>query len=166
MKGRLLGIIDHGSGFYVPRGIFTPTCEAKASTAQPGVTLSSVPFTQLTVGDVAACAYNPVGVSRYSRSTDGMESILIPAGRARIGDDSSCPSARENEGPSHEVELSTFLMDIEPVSLGAYARFLNSAKPNQDQLFDWCLLPAEDARCCHLPLTLGEDGWQVGTSDK
>eukprot|EP00434_Breviolum_minutum_P008058 symbB.v1.2.007106.t1/scaffold430.1/size206084/1 len=132
-----------------------------ASTAQPGVTLSSVPFTQLTVGDVAACAYNPVGVSRYSRSTDGMESILIPAGRARIGDDSSCPSARENEGPSHEVELSTFLMDIEPVSLGAYARFLNIAKPNQDQLFDWCLLPAEDARCCHLPLTLGEDGWQA-----
>lgn len=57
-------------------------------------------------------------------------------------------------------------MDIEPVSLGAYARFLNIAKPNQDQLFDWCLLPAGDARCCHLPLTLGEDGWQVGTSDK
>ncbi|CAL1129069.1 unnamed protein product [Cladocopium goreaui] len=135
-----------------------------ASTAQPGVTLTSVPFTQLTTftGEVAPCAYHPAGdASRYMRSRDGMESVLIPGGQARIGDDTSCPSARENEGPSHMVELSTFLMDIEPVSLGAYARFLNSAKPNQDQLFDWCLLPAEDARCAHLPLTLGEDGWQV-----
>lgn len=136
-----------------------------ASTAQPGVTLTSVPFTQLTTftGEVAPCAYHPAGgdASRYMRSSDGMESVLIPGGQVRIGDDTSCPSARENEGPSHMVELSTFLMDIEPVSLGAYARFLNSAKPNQDQLFDWCLLPAEDARCAHLPLTLGEDGWQV-----
>lgn len=100
-----------------------------ASTAQPGVTLTSVPFTQLTTGEVAPCAYHSAGdASRYIRSSDGMESLLIPGGQ---------------------------------VSLGAYARFLNSAKPNQDQLFDWCLLPAEDARCAHLPLTLGEDGWQV-----
>lgn len=54
--------------------------------------------------------------SRYMRSRDGMESVLIPGGQARIGDDTSCPSARENEGPSHMVELSTFLMDIEPVT--------------------------------------------------
>lgn len=99
------------------------------------------------------------------RSTDGMESILLPAGRARIGDDSSHPSARENEGPSHEVELSSFLMDIEPVSLGAYARFLNATEPNQDQLFDWCLLPAEDPRCAHLPLSVYMDGtWQAAVT--
>ena len=132
---------------------------------EPGVTLTSVPFTQITAAiEVAPCAYMPCGgeASKYRRSTDGMESILIPAGMARIGDDTNCPTARENEGPSHIVELSSFLMDIEPVSLGAYARFLNSTTPSQDELFDFCLLPAEDSRCCHIPLTLGEEGWQAG----
>ncbi|CAK9004562.1 unnamed protein product [Durusdinium trenchii] len=135
-----------------------------ASTAQPGVTLTSVAFTQITgTGEMAPCSYRPRGgeASRYYRSTDGMESILLPASMARIGDDTNCPTARENEGPSHVVELSSFLMDIEPVSLGAYARFLNLTQPSQDELFDFCLLPAEDARCCHIPLTLGEEGWQV-----
>ena len=122
-------------------------------------------FTQITgTGEMAPCSYRPRGgeASRYYRSTDGMESILLPASMARIGDDTNCPTARENEGPSHVVELSSFLMDIEPVSLGAYARFLNLTQPSQDELFDFCLLPAEDARCCHIPLTLGEEGWQAG----
>ena len=37
---------------------------AEASTAQPGVTLTSVPFTQLTTGEVAPCAYHSAGSGR------------------------------------------------------------------------------------------------------
>eukprot|EP00438_Fugacium_kawagutii_P019832 Skav227927 [mRNA] locus=scaffold146:284401:286153:+ [translate_table: standard] len=69
---------------------------------------------------------------------------MIPAARARIGNDGMHFPAGDNEGPSHEVDLDSFLMDIEPVSVGAYVRFLNLVKPSRDQLYDWCILPEED----------------------
>ena len=138
---------------------------ASQSTAHPNSSHEMAPFTQLTAGGDMPVMSAPYRVTdtagmRFSRMTDGMECIRIPENTARIGDD-SMQSGNDNEGPSHEVRLSGFLMDIEPVSMGAYARFLNIVQPTQDELFDWCLLPAEDARCCHIPLTLGETGWQA-----
>ena len=79
----------------------------------------------------------------FIRSSDGMECVLIPAACARIGDDGKFEGG-DNEGPSHEVDLESFLMDIEPVSVGAYARFLSMVHPSQEQLLDWCILPEED----------------------
>lgn len=29
------------------------------------------------------------------------------------------------------------------------------------ELFDWCLLPVDDPRCCHVPLIEGPEGWQA-----
>ena len=149
----------------LPKSQRTKSLESQ-STAHPHASYDMAPFTQMTTGgDVPITTSSPYQVidtsgARFSRVTDGMECIRIPESTARIGDD-SMQSGRDNEGPSHEVQLTGFLIDIEPVSMGAFARFLNIAQPTQDQLFDWCLLPAEDARCCHIPLTLGESGWQA-----
>lgn len=147
----------------LPKTQRTKSLESQ-STAHPHAGHDMAPFTQLTAGAVAVVStpYRGIDASglRFSRATDGMECIRVPGGEVRIGDD-SMQSERDNEGPSHPVHLSSFLMDVEPVSMGAFARFLNAAQPTQDELFDWCLLPAEDARCCHIPLTLTESGWQV-----
>ncbi|CAJ1366765.1 unnamed protein product [Effrenium voratum] len=133
-----------------------------ASTKEPGAA-NSAPFTQLTdvAGAEARCEYHAQeAADLFRRSTDGVQSRLLPACRAQIGDDTFA-SSRENEGPSHYVELSSFLMDVEPVSIAAYARFLNLTTPTQEELFDWCLLPVDDPRCCHVPLIEGPEGWQV-----
>jgi len=90
---------------------------------------------------------------------------MLPGACARIGvEGGEDPDALLCETPSHDVELSSFLMDIEPVSVGAYARFLNMASPSptQEMLLDWCLLVASDERCCHSPLMRTPDGtWQA-----
>eukprot|EP00439_Symbiodinium_sp_Y106_P066332 s2250_g10.t2 len=149
----------------LPKTQRTKSLESQ-STAHPHAGHDMAPFTQLTAGAMAVVStpYKGIDTSglRFSRATDGMECIRVPGGEVRIGDD-SMQSERDNEGPSHLVHLSSFLMDVEPVSMSAFARFLNAAQPTQDELFDWCLLPAEDARCCHIPLTLTETGWQVKT---
>ena len=112
-------------------------------------------FTQLTEGEAPEFKYGSTSIEDiFVRKSDGMECVMIPAARARIGNDGMHYQAGDNEGPSHEVELDAFLMDIEPVCVGAYARFLNLVNPNQDQLSDWCILPEEDrtllqARICY-----------------
>lgn len=66
------------------------------------------------------------------------------------------------EMPCHQVELSSFLIDIEPVSIGAYARFLNHTKPPPEALQDWVSLHDVDERHCHLPLQRAADGcWEA-----
>lgn len=99
--------------------------------------------------------YEVVEPGRYFRRRDGMECILIPAATATIGTDSEGCSAIE--GPSHRVELSSFLMDIEPVSVGAYVRFLNATQPCCEALEDFCQLLNGDDRDCHLPLYYNKD---------
>ena len=49
-----------------------------------------------------------------------MECVLLPAATAQIGCDAT-GLARENEQPMHEVRLDSFLVDVEPVSVGAFA---------------------------------------------
>lgn len=96
--------------------------------------------------------YEEVGSSRYFRSTDGMECILLPQAKVWIGSHSLNSEALPMEMPCHQVELSSFLIDVEPVSIGAYTRFLNLAKPPLEALQDWILLHDIDERHCHLPL--------------
>ena len=104
-------------------------------------------FTQFTeLGDPVEFQYVSTAIEDiFLRKTDGMECVMIPQARVRIGNDGTHYKAGDNEGPSHEVDLDSFLMDIEPISVGAYARFLNLVNPNEDQLFDWCILPEEDS---------------------
>jgi len=108
----------------------------------------------------------PAQSRRYFRNRDGMECVLVPAAVAAIGANSLPPFEKEEisiaEGPCHCVQLSSFLIDIEPVSVGAYARFLNATRPSPESQLDWCQLLDGDDRDCHLPLYRDEnDLWQV-----
>lgn len=99
---------------------------------------------------------------RYYRSTDGMEVVSIPSARVTIGASEDDDTALPGELPAHDVEVSSFLIDVEPVSIGAYARFLNMTVPSKEILLDWSLLPEDDPRSSHQPLFLDEFGtWSV-----
>lgn len=127
------------------------------------------PFTQLGLnvdGDTCPCAGAALyeietSTNKCFRSTDGMECVLVPGSTVQIGTDTSCEWSLSNEGPRHQVELSSFFMDIEPVSVCAYARFLNNTKPPNEVLQDWCLLLEGDERECHLPLCCNNNVWQI-----
>lgn len=54
----------------------------------------------------------------------GLELVLVPGGRARIGSDPSEPDHRPDEGPVHEVELEPFYIAPTPVTNADYARYL------------------------------------------
>merc|ERR1719482_20062 len=91
-----------------------------------------------------------------------MECVLMPKARAWIGAAESNDEALLMEKPCHQVQLSSFLIDIEPVSIGAYARFLTLTKPSPEALQDWILLHDIDERHCHLPLQCtGDNVWEA-----
>ena len=88
---------------------------------------------------------NPQGFKIFRRRTDGMMCVRIPSGRAILGSDS--PSAQPDERPVHQVRIDSFLMDSEPVSTTAYARFLNSIGHVDSQtLAGWFILSNDDHR--------------------
>jgi acyl carrier protein len=109
--------------------------------------------------------FEPLGVNRegypqYLRCTDGMRCVLVPEGEARIGstDDDDLPVER----PAHTVRLSPFLIDAEPVSSRAFARFLNSVGPVPPAILrEWCLAGSGDRREKLFPL---RRGWWPGWS--
>jgi formylglycine-generating enzyme required for sulfatase activity len=106
--------------------------------------------------------YEAAGASRYFRCTDGMECVLLPKAWAWIGACASDKEALPMEEPCHRIPLSSFLIDVEPVSIGAYARFLNLVQPPPDALQDWILLYNGDDRHCHLPLQCTDDNvWEA-----
>mmetsp|Transcript_96661 Transcript_96661/g.159202 ORF Transcript_96661/g.159202 Transcript_96661/m.159202 type:complete len:588 (-) Transcript_96661:37-1800(-) len=123
---------------------------------------SSVDFIQLVVDAGEPIAAKPLhkalGHGRFLRNIDGMECILIPGGRAWIGDGSDGRSALPNEQPCHQLELSSFLMDIEPVSVGAFARFLNSVQPPAKALSEWFFPRDDDPRKVHIPVSCDAEG--------
>lgn len=61
---------------------------------------------------------------QYRRITDGMVCVEVPSGNVAIGCDNE--NSHQDESPRHSVELSPFLIDIEPISVTAFCRFLNS----------------------------------------
>eukprot|EP00927_Polykrikos_kofoidii_P045969 TRINITY_DN40134_c0_g1_i1.p1 TRINITY_DN40134_c0_g1~~TRINITY_DN40134_c0_g1_i1.p1 ORF type:complete len:655 (-),score=138.28 TRINITY_DN40134_c0_g1_i1:41-1942(-) len=99
-----------------------------------------------------------VGNARFIRRTDGMECLLVPGGTAWIGDGVDGRKALPNEQPCHKVVLSSFLMDVEPVSMGAYVRFLNTVRAPHDMLQEWFLPREDDPRAHHVPVVAAEDG--------
>lgn len=86
-----------------------------------------------------ASIYEPAGPSRFLRQADGMTCVLLPAATAWIGDGLGDRTALPIERPCHQVALRQFLMDVEPVSIGAYARFLNTVKPPPGAMADWLM---------------------------
>ncbi|CAK9111776.1 Palmitoyltransferase ZDHHC15 (Acyltransferase ZDHHC15) (Zinc finger DHHC domain-containing protein 15) (DHHC-15) [Durusdinium trenchii] len=136
------------------------------ATLEPELKPELQPFTQLT--ELKAKSWSDALYSetlieeRFVRQSDGMECILIPSADVHIGG-GTAEAARCNEQPTHPVRLKSFLMDIEPVSVGAYVRFLNLASPppTEAQLLDWCLLPLSDRRNLHVPVARYGNRWEV-----
>jgi acyl carrier protein len=97
------------------------------------------------------CGRNPQGFPEYRRRTDGMRCVLLPGDDTWVG--SVNPEAPPDQVPLHAVRLSPFLIDAEPVSNAAFARFLNSVGPVSRWVLDeWCVHDPRDRRGCHFAL--------------
>jgi formylglycine-generating enzyme required for sulfatase activity len=83
----------------------------------------------------------------FQRRTDGMRVARIPRAVARLGSDDGSSG---DEGPAHAAELSDYLLDAEPVSTTAYARFLNAVDVPEATRLEWC--DATDHRRDHFQL--------------
>ena len=129
----------------------------------------SIPFTQL--GGIPrkrewldgplyeAMASTAEGFSRFRRRTDGMRCVLVPAAEVELG---SCASDRsEDEHPKHQVRMDSFLIDAEPVSVSAFARFLNSSENSAPAAVrGWCGVAEDDRRRVHFQLQRGKRCWE------
>lgn len=128
-----------------------------------------VPFTQLG-GRLkardwhAGRLYEPLDRNReghlqYRRRTDGMRCIVVPEGEVLLGCDEA--GALSDHQPSHRVCLQPFLIDAEPVSTTAFARFLNSVgRVPAPVLSEWCLFNRGDRRGAYFPLEKSWFGWK------
>lgn len=106
-----------------------------------------------------ALAATANGAAQFRRATDGMRCILMPEAEVEIG--SAAEDALPDEQPLHRAGLSEFLIDAEPVSVQAYARFLNSIGPvPTGVLNEWCVLSAEDRRTQHFQLARDGQFWR------
>lgn len=107
--------------------------------------------------------YEPLGCNReghrqFRRRTDGMRCVAIPDGEPWIG--SASTDVLADQRPAHRVELDAFLIDAEPVSNQAYARFLNSVGPVPPTILaEWCLVGQNDRRESFFPL---RESWWSG----
>ena len=90
------------------------------------------------------------GTRQFRRRTDGMRCLLLHGDEVKIGN--AAPGAPADQQPAHMVTLSDFLIDAEPVSNQAFCRFLNSVKPSDETLLDWCSVTEDDRRIRHFQL--------------
>src|SRR5437660_186732 len=99
------------------------------------------------------------GFSQFRRRTDGMRCVLIPAAEVELG--SSASDGSEDEHPKHRVRMDSFLIDAEPVSVSAFARFLNSTgNPELPVVWEWCGVAEDDRRRAHFQLQSGASSWE------
>lgn len=142
--------------------------DPEAACGPPSSSLTGRPYkhelTQLVNGAAGRWDGEPLyrdnGRGILFRRTDNMECVRVPAARVWVGDGRDGRQALANEQPCHEVQVDSFLVDVEPVCVGAFARFLNLVQPSAEQLADWYTLRADDARLVHLPLELAGDVWR------
>jgi acyl carrier protein len=101
---------------------------------------------------------NREGYPEYQRQTDGMRCVLVPGDEVWIGNVD--PEAPADQLPPHPVRLSPFLIDAEPVSNAAFARFLNAAGPVAPWVLDeWCVHDPNDRRGSQFALRRGRGRW-------
>lgn len=103
---------------------------------------------------------NQEGNRQFRRSTDSMKCVLLPGAEVWIG--SGQTDSLPDQRPRHTVALSSFLMDAEPVSNAAYARFLNNIGPvTPDTLRAWCGPELGDDRGAQFGLVRLSDRWEA-----
>lgn len=99
------------------------------------------------------------GVAHVRRRTDGMRGVVIPAAEVELG--SPDGTGGEDEHPSRRVSMGAFVMDVEPVSVTAFARFLNFTARSDFRLArEWGGVDADDHRQIHFQLQHQDDRWE------
>ena len=87
-----------------------------------------------------------------------MRCVLIPAADAWIGN--GAPDAPADQRPAHTVHLSGLLVDAEPISNAAFARFLNSVGDVPPPvLAEWCGVNDGDKRRAQFALRRDRHRW-------
>ncbi len=94
----------------------------------------------------------------YRRGTDGMVCVQIPGGTVGIGNEE--PEAQDDEKPRHQVTLSSYLIDSEPVSVTAFCRFLNSLDCVSNEIQTLVALPANDNRQSDVQFEFDDGRWK------
>jgi acyl carrier protein len=103
---------------------------------------------------------NSAGVRCLRRKRDGMRCMVMPSANVLLGYEGS--DAEPQEQPLHNAWIDAFIIDAEPVSTTAYARFLNSIGPVSDKtLREWFVLDESDGRVAHQMLKRGPKGWSA-----
>ena len=93
----------------------------------------------------------------FRRVIDGMVCVQVPARQVTLGSDD--PNLLADERPQHVANLDSFLIDIEPVSVIAFCRFLNSIDASDDEFTNLVSLLDEDDRTAQLQFERIEDRW-------
>lgn len=125
---------------------FTQLAEQPRRTVRPGTDLHE------------RIAPTKEGLPQFRRSTDGMRCVLLPEARVELGSDA--PDALPDQRPLHRAQLSSFLMDAEPVSTTAYCAFLNSVEVSAAQRDQWCGVGEDDRRRRHFQLAGSGEAWR------
>ena len=94
----------------------------------------------------------------FRRATDGMVCIQIPGDSFVVGNDDA--GAHDDEKPGHLATLSPFLIDIEPVSVTAFCRFLNSIDIQKHDIEMLITLPPNDDRQSDVQFERGGETWK------
>lgn len=159
---------DLAEAVYLQQGTGTPDRRLWRKTKEHPAASQKVPFTQLDgTWQQAATGQRPLieclessgETKQYRRRSDGMRLIRIPSAEVEIG--ANLPGAQPDEKPMHVVEMDSFLIDAEPVSVTAFCRFLNSiGDTDPTVLSDWFVLASGDKRRAQMIVEQTETGWQ------
>ncbi len=150
---------------YRVAGLDLPRLEAVVDgRRQPGYTLVRVQFGLLVAPDLAGqhpsvgivvqnlrrrsdggydfryslieCSPLPVEGRRAS-PCDGMPQVLVPAGAFQMGSPPGEEGRQSDEGPQRTVSVAAFWMDVHEVTNAQYCRFLNAARPAEQERCRW-----------------------------
>ncbi|HYV28172.1 MAG TPA: SUMF1/EgtB/PvdO family nonheme iron enzyme, partial [Candidatus Eisenbacteria bacterium] len=102
---------------------------------------------------------NEEAFPQYRRRIDGMRCVLVPAAEVYLGSDA--PDALADQRPVHRARIDSFLVDAEPVSVTAFARFLNSVNDVSPKILrEWCGVADDDRRGRHFQLKQCRGKWE------
>lgn len=143
------------------QGWFEPRLVARQIVETPFTQLDGQLSDELRKGPLLErVAPNEQGFPQFRRRTDGMRCILVPGAEVELGCDG--PDALEDARPLHRARVEPFLIDVEPVSTSAFARFLNSiGDVSPETIFEWCGVTDEDPRRRHFQLEGTRGHWRA-----
>ncbi len=157
---------DFAELIYVNQGTGSPVRTPRLKRVIAGESDVDMPFYQLggrcsSGSSGAETLWEPIerdaGSITKRRVRDGMVCVQIPSQEIQIGS-RECEAAND-EQPQHIVRLSSFLIDIEPVSVTAFCRFLNSIPDGRSFYHSHVQLRKGDKRLSQFQIQWRDDHW-------